>query len=136
MTFKRKDLQRGFEPDSSVYIQDEAAVGGKEQIDMAIDPPPDLLIEIEGSRSAIAKLPICAEMGIPEVWRFHGERVTIFRLADGQYTEVAASAMLPPLTSDVLTRFVVESRTLNRTAWLRAVREWAREQGEVTAAPR
>ncbi|MDP9356919.1 MAG: Uma2 family endonuclease, partial [Chloroflexota bacterium] len=33
MTFRRQDLQRGFEPGSSFYIQHESSVRGRTQID-------------------------------------------------------------------------------------------------------
>src|SRR3954451_12086878 len=32
-TFRRKDLERGFEPDASFYIQNEDRIRGKRQID-------------------------------------------------------------------------------------------------------
>lgn len=125
MTFKRRDLQRGFEPDSSVYVQHEPHVRGWTQIDLAVDPPPDLIMEIEGSRSAIPKLPMYAEMGVPEIWRSDGERVVILRLDNGAYVP-AASAALAALTGESVSTLLVESRTLARTAWLRRVRAWAR----------
>jgi Uma2 family endonuclease len=125
MTFKREDLQQGLEPDSSFYIQNEPRVSGRTQIDLEVDPPPDLVIEIEVSRQAIPKLPLYAGMGVPEIWRSDKGRVTILRLREGKYEESVASAALPPVTSEILTRFLAESRTLRRTAWLRQVREWA-----------
>lgn len=45
-TFQREDLDRGFEPDACFYIAHEAQVAGKKKLDLAIDPPPDLIIEI------------------------------------------------------------------------------------------
>lgn len=131
MTFKRQDLQRGFEPDMSFYIQHEEQVRGRKQIDLAVDPPPDLLIEIEVTSSAIAKLPIYAEVGVPEVWRIAAERVAVLGLEAGDYRESDVSIALPPLDGDVLSRFLVESRTMPRTGWIRAVRGWAREQALV-----
>ena len=53
LTLTRDDLQKGAEPDSSYYIQNEALVRDKENIDLAIDLPPDLVLEVEYSRSAI-----------------------------------------------------------------------------------
>jgi Uma2 family endonuclease len=134
MTFKRRDLEQGFEPDSSFYIQHEAVVRERTQIDLAVDPPPDLVIEIEVSHPAIAKLPMFAAMGIPEVWRFDGERIVILRLEGGTYHETAKSLAFPFLTGEVVTRFLVESRTLKRTAWTGALREWVR--GERAAGNR
>jgi Uma2 family endonuclease len=126
MTFKRQDLQQGFEPDSSFYIQNEERVRDRTQIDLTVDPPPDLVIEIEITRPAIAKLPIYAAMGVPEIWRWDGERITILQLASSEYDEAPASTALPSLTSAVLNRFMAESRTLRRTVWIQQLREWAR----------
>ncbi|HEV2109542.1 MAG TPA: Uma2 family endonuclease [Thermomicrobiales bacterium] len=131
MTFKRKDLQRGFEPDTSFYIQHEEQVRGRRQIQLSIDPPPDLLIEIEVTNPAIAKLPIYAEVGVLEVWRSGGERVTILVLDAGHYCETDISTALSPLSADVLTRFVLDSRMMRSTEWVRSVRAWAREQAPV-----
>jgi Uma2 family endonuclease len=125
MTFKRQDQQTGFEPNSSFYIQNEERVRDKTHIDPATDPPPDLIIEIEVTRSAIPKLPIYARMGVPEIWRFDGERVTIHQLAGSEYDDVPASTVMPPLSNDILTRFMRDSRLLRRTVWIRQLREWA-----------
>lgn len=125
MTFKRQDLQQGFEPDSSFYIQREEEIRNTAQIDLAVDPPPDLVIEIEISRPAIPKFPLYAAMGVPEVWRCDGERVTILHLTEGEYRVGLASAALPPLSSERLTTFLQESQRFRRTEWLLSVREWA-----------
>jgi Uma2 family endonuclease len=46
ITWSRKDLQKGLEPDECYYIQNEFAVRGKNIINLELDPPPDLAIEI------------------------------------------------------------------------------------------
>ncbi len=45
-TFRREDLKRGFEPDSCFYFQSVERVRGKIELDMTVDPPPDLIIEM------------------------------------------------------------------------------------------
>ena len=50
-----------------------SATGGKSTL--SVDPPPDVVLEMEMSRSARDKLPLFASMGIPEVWRCDGQRV-------------------------------------------------------------
>src|SRR5208337_4756087 len=55
-TFRRQDLDRGTEPDSCFYIQNVERIRGKKEIDLRVDPPPDLVIEIEITRPAVAKL--------------------------------------------------------------------------------
>jgi Uma2 family endonuclease len=128
MTFKRRDLEQGFEPDTGFYIQNESVVRGKVQIELAFDPPPDLIIEIEVTQSAIPKMPLYANVGVPEVWRLGRERVRIFLLESNEYHESLVSSALPRLTSEVLTRFLVASRSLTRLTWRRQVRDWARAQ--------
>jgi Uma2 family endonuclease len=129
MTFRRADMQQGFEPDSSFYLQSEERVRDRERVDPDVDPPPDLVIEIEVTQPSLDKLPLFARMGVPEVWRWDGVRVTILTLEHDAYRASLASVALPPLTSDVLTRFLVQSRSLRMIAWIRSVRAWARQQG-------
>lgn len=127
-TFRRSDLERGFEADASFYIQNAARLQGRRQIDLANDPPPDLVLEMEVSRSAIDKLALFASMGIPEVWRMDGESVAIHVLDGDRYADAAASRALPVLTAAVVTRFLGLSRTLPSPDWFRAVTEWALAQ--------
>lgn len=126
MTFKRKDLQKGFEPDSCFYIQHADAIHGNQQIDIAVDPPPDLSIEVDITSGSLNRFPIFAAVGIPEVWRFDGTRVAIFQLESGGYVEAENSLAFPAVTGEVLTLFLDESQKLKSTAWLRQIREWAR----------
>lgn len=127
-TFKRKDLDRGFEPDSCFYIQNAERIKGKEEIDLTVDPPPDLVIEIDITSPSLNKFPLFAALGIPEVWRYDGARVSLFRLEANAYPERAESDILPNVTGEILTKFLAEDKLLKRTAWLRQVREWVRQQ--------
>ena len=129
-TFKREDLDRGFEPDTCFYIQTIARVRGKEEIDLTVDPPPDLVIEIDITHPSLDKLPIYAAVGVPEVWRYDGQQLTIFQLEGGAYRTHEESLALPGLTSQVVSQFIAESKTLERLAWLRRVQEWGRKQRE------
>ncbi len=125
-TFRRQDLGRGFEPDECFYIQHAERVRGKKQIDLAQDPPPDLIIEIDITSPSLNRFPIFAALGIPEVWRHDGARVAIFTLVDDDYIERAESVALPKVTSAILTELIDAGRQLKRPAWLRQVRAWAR----------
>ncbi len=131
-TFRREDLERGFEPDGSFYFSRNAErVRGKANIDLARgDPPPDLIVEVDVTSHSLDKLPIYARIGVPEVWRYAGGRPEILGLrgeAGGEgYEPLPESRVLPPLTNDVLARFVEGGRTKEPATWARAVREWAR----------
>src|SRR5215203_1437045 len=127
-TFRRQDLERAFEADASFYIQNEPRVRNRREVDLTVDPPPDVVLEMEMSRSALDKLPLFASMGIPEVWRCDGQRVSIFILDQDGYRESSSSQSLPVLTSEDLTRFLAESRTMLSPDWFQAVSNWARER--------
>ena len=126
-TFKLEELERGFEPDSCFYIQNKSQIRGKNRVDLVVDPPPDLVIEVDITSPSINKLSIYAELGISEVWRYDGEKLEIFQLGDDGYVEVTESVSLPGLKSTVLTGLVDRSKSLRRTVWLREVREAARQ---------
>lgn len=131
-TFTREDLDKGFEPDSCFYIQNEARVRGKDEIDLAVDPPPDLVIEIDITSPSLNKFPIYARIGVPEIWRYDGRQVQMFVLANGEYIHIEQSTIFPLLSNAVATQFLEESTKLRSTAWLRRVRTWVRDQRKTT----
>ena len=124
-TFRREDIDRGFEPDSCFYIQNAARVRGKKRIDLSSDPPPDLVIEIDITSPSLDKFPIFAQAGVPEVWRFDGGQLTIYELAAGEYLERDASIAFPTVAAADITTFIKESETMNRPEWVRKLRGWA-----------
>jgi Uma2 family endonuclease len=126
-TDRRGDIGRGFEPDASFYIRNEERIRGKPGIDLSVDPPPDLVIEVDITSPSLDKFLIYARLGVHEVWRYDGERMTILVLEGSDYAETAESIVLPPGTRNVLTDFVEKSTSMKRTAWLKEVREWSRE---------
>jgi Uma2 family endonuclease len=129
-TFRRQGLRRGFEPDASFYIEHATQVRGLTTIDLIRDPPPDLVIEIDITHPSLDKFPINAALGVPEIWRYNGERTQIYRLVDTGYTEVDASTVVPGLTSYQLTDFVQAGLQQPRPVWRRHIQAWAETQGE------
>src|SRR5262245_419860 len=125
-TFKRYDLLKGFEPDSSFYIHNVESIAGKATIDLIIDPPPDIVIEVDITSDSLDKFPIFAGLGIPEVWHYDDEMVTIYKLQGDHYVKAKYSPTFPLLTSELATQFLEESAQMKSTVWLRRVREWAR----------
>ncbi len=76
-TLRRQLADRGLEPDEAYYLANAGRIVDNEEIDLDADPPPDLCIEIEISRSALDRMGIYAGLNIPEVWRFDGEALRI-----------------------------------------------------------
>jgi len=127
-TFRRADLARGFEPDSCFYIQHEADISGKSTIDLTVDPPPDLVIEVDVTSGSLDKFPIYAQVGVPEVWRYDGQRLRIYILTAERYVESETSLVLPLLTAPQLSETLAQSKTMKRTALLRSFRTWVRQE--------
>lgn len=127
-TWSREDLQKGLEADECFYIQNEQAVRGKDAIDLTIDPPPDLAIEVDNTQSSLNRLEIYSAIGVPEIWRFDGEVMTIYRLIAGQYQPQETSTVLPLLTRTDILQFLEKSQTMGETSWVREFRQWVRAQ--------
>ncbi len=107
MTHKRADLEKGFEPDECYYVQNWSKVAGLRDIDLTKDPPPDLAVEIEVSRTVLDRLPIYAAFKVPEVWRYSGSRLVVLLLQpDGTYRESASSLAIPAIPIAELPRFL------------------------------
>jgi Uma2 family endonuclease len=131
LTLTRDDLERGGEPDSSYYIQNEAFVRDKENINLEKDPPPDLVLEIEYSRSAINKLNLYASMGIPEFWRFNGTVLRIYQLSGKQYTEIQISPTFNPILVTEIPRFIQQAKQNGENATTRKFRTWVQQQIQI-----
>ena len=126
-TFRREDLDRGFEPDSCFYIQNAVRVRGKKRIDLTVDPPPDLVVEVDITSPSLDKFSIFAQVGVSEVWRYDGNKFTIFGLIAGDYQERDTSIAFPSISSVDVTDFIKESESMTRPEWMRKLRVWARE---------
>lgn len=126
-TFKRADLERGFEPDECYYIEHAAVIRTKDDIDMTVDPPSDLIIEIDISRSSLNKFGIYRAFGIPEVWRYDGASLRLYVLQGDNSIEVQQSRVLSRLPIDQLTYFLGQRSALGETRLARQFRRWVRE---------
>jgi Uma2 family endonuclease len=127
-TWKREDLQRGFESDECYYLRNEKVVRGRDHIDLTRDPPPDLVLEIDISRSSLKRQGIYAAFGVPEAWRFDGEKVRFYELsAEGSYEEIETSAALLSLSAGDLNRFLARRTSVGETSLMRDFRDWVRE---------
>lgn len=126
-TFKNPAMLKGIEPDQCFYIQNESAVRGKNRLDLTIDPPPDLALEIDITSRTHPT--IYQALKVPELWRFDRGRLQINLLREGIYQESDMSLAFPDLPlQDALLYYLEQSRTLGRNATMKAFRRWVREQ--------
>jgi Uma2 family endonuclease len=129
MTCDREDLDRGVELDECFYLLNEPLVRGKEKIDLAVDPPPDLGVEIEITRSLVSRLSICEALGFPEIWRFHGRVLRVYhRTREGGYVESEYSFHFPFLKVQEMVPFLQKRTEIEENRLVRQFRDWVREQ--------
>lgn len=122
-----KPRAQGLEPDQCFYIQNEATIRGKKRIDLSVDPPPDLAIEIEITSRTHPS--IYEALQVHELWRFERGFLQINVLEFGQYKEVEESPNFPGLAlKQMIPHYLRESKTLGRNKVLKAFRQWVREQ--------
>ena len=128
-TFKRKDLDKGIEADDCYYLEHEPEVRSKDEIDLEVDPPPDLAVEIEVSRSALDRMAIYAAIKVPEVWRYDGDKISVHVLGrDGKYVVVERSPHFPFLKMQELEAFLKRRTEMDETQLVKQFRQWVREQ--------
>lgn len=127
-TWRRPDLAKGVEADECYYIQNEPLVRGRMDIDLTVDPPPDLVIEIDMTSLSLPRLPIYQALVVPEVWRFDGERLVFLRWVEGEYDEIEQSVVLPFATAAELMSLLQQAQKMGETSWARSVRQWIREK--------
>ncbi len=128
----------GKEPDNAYCIgENERRMRKRQKLDLAVDPPPDLALEVENTQGAEAALPIYARLGVPEVWRYdaRGHALWFGRLTDGAFEEVDRSVCLPMLTPALVLEAldVFDEGEMDENAWLEWLRAWARGLPEVPA---
>ncbi len=125
-TWSREDLRKGLESDECYYVQNELAVRGKATIDLKADPPPDLAIEVDITSSSGNRMNLYAALAVPEVWRFDGESLQIYRLQQGSYEAQERSGVLPVLRAEDVQRFLQTSLETGETRWVKRFRQWVK----------
>jgi Uma2 family endonuclease len=124
-TFKREDRGRGLEPDECYYVQHEPEMGKKDKIDLTIDPPADLVIEMDHTHHAIDREDVYAALGVPEIWQYDGEHVPGFqRGADGAYARIETSIAFPFLKLADVDRFAALAKSTSQDHAVREFRQW------------
>lgn len=126
-TFKNEQMTQGIEPDQCFYIQNEAAIRGKKRLDLTIDPPPDLALEIDVTSRTHPN--IYELLQVSELWQFGGDKLQINVLRDGRYEVSTESRIFPGLDlTQVIPEYVARSKTAGRNNTLKAFRQWLRGQ--------
>lgn len=125
-TFKRPEMLAGIEPDTCFYIQNARQMIGKRRLNLSVDPPPDLAIEIDVTSKT--QLSVYVMLGVPELWCYANGKLQVFVLNEGEYLQVENSPTFGNLPAiEGILQFLKLSETDGASAARRAFRQWVRE---------
>jgi Uma2 family endonuclease len=123
-TLKQLRRQKGLEPDECFYIANESKIRLKDRIDLSIDPPPDLVVEIDITHHVVDREAIYAAFGVREMWKFDGRNVEAFKLSRGKWQRIETSLSLPFLKPAELSPFLRRLKKQDERTVLLAFRDW------------
>ncbi len=136
-TLRRQLRRRGIEADESFWIANAPRMQGRRRLDLRTDPPPDLAVEVDVSRSSLDRLSIYAVLGVPEVWRLDGDALLFYVLnEDRAYTTAERSRSFPLITPVDLLSFIAQARQAgDQNPVVRDFRIWVRQQPDAGQDP-
>jgi Uma2 family endonuclease len=123
-TWRRQQRMAGAEPDNCFYIQNVGAIRGRVNIDLNSDPPPDLVLEIDIASKSLDKLPIYAQLGIQEVWRYDKGQLRIYHLTGERYVEAPNSIAFSGFPVKDIPSFVQQNLAAGRRTLRQLFRAW------------
>src|SRR5262249_43573693 len=88
ITLRERKKLRGLEPDDCFYFRNFPRIAGKKTLDLSVDPPPELAIEVDVTSGSMRKFHIFAAIGVPELWRHDGKKVHFYHLAGEEYVAI------------------------------------------------
>ena len=124
--FKRPELSSA-EPNECFYIQNASAVKGNKSIDISQNPP-DLVVEIDITSSAENSLQVYADVGVPEVWIYNGERLIINRLENKAYVSCDRSLPFPSVDILEIVGFLQQAETIDYLELVQEFRNWVKNE--------
>ena len=104
-TFDSEKAEQGVEPDSSFYIQNADRVNPEDDAPPQ-DFPPDLVVEVDITSSSRSRLTIYKVMGVPEIWRYSRQGLTILQLHQGEYVQCEYSPTFPLISVEILEKLL------------------------------
>lgn len=126
-TFKRSKLS-GAEPDECFYIYNIDAVRGKKRLDLAKDPAPDLVVEIDVTSSSDNRLQVYTDLGVAEVWIYNGESLVIQQLQNGIYITSQTSQFFLNIPIPEIASFLQQAEKIDYLELVKVFRDWIRSQ--------
>ncbi len=113
-----------FEADGAWYLDMKTKVRDRRNIDLAIDSPPDILLETDISTNSSDKLEIFAGMRVPEVWLYNLDGFTASALENGKYEPIAISRVIVGLPIAVIAKRLEDEANGSQLDSLMLQRNW------------
>jgi Uma2 family endonuclease len=123
-TIRKHKKKKGNEPDASFYVQTASVIGNRLDLDIEVDPPPDVVVEVDIHHDSTDNDSIYAGLGVPEIWRYDGWAASIWRLQGNSYVEAETSSALQMITPAILTEYLTRLREEGEFAAIIAFNEW------------
>jgi Uma2 family endonuclease len=127
-TLQREDLAKGLEADEGYYVANEQQLRHCLDLDLSEYPPPDLVLEVENTRSLLSRRDIYAAMGVPEIWTYDGFKLHVLLLREGNYEESKQSLSFPFLPLEEFQKFIDLRKSTDENSVLRSFQAWLRKE--------
>ena len=121
-TFRNRAKKVGLEADTCFYIQNAQKMRPRMRIDLTVDPPPDLAIEVDVTSKTT--LGVYEALEVPELWIYTEEKFTIKVFTDGLYVESSISPTFPDLPIlELIPNLINQAFTIGSSKMLREFRK-------------
>jgi Uma2 family endonuclease len=127
VTLRRRKHQRGLEADNCYWIASAPRLRGKRRLNLRVDPPPDLAVEMDLTHSSLDRMSIYATLKVPEVWRLTAGALTFHVLQGGAYQLRTHSLALRQIGATDLMPFLSRLGQSDVTEVVREFRAWLRQ---------
>jgi Uma2 family endonuclease len=121
-TLREQAADEGVEADVSFYTVNARRMNDKRDIDLTVDPPPDLAVEVGVTRRLGERRLIYRDMGVPELWRYAADGLTFLVRRGADYERVERSPTFPQLSPQELFGFVASGLASDETPWIKEFR--------------
>lgn len=131
-TYRHPARDAGAEGDRAYYFGRSAQkMAGVLEVDLDSQPPPDLVIEVEHTRSSKHALRAWGKLGVGELWVYNVRKHTttfLRRRRNASYSRIKASIVLPALRpSDVDHQIRLAESLTDFSRWYAQLPGWVRE---------
>jgi len=125
-TFRRGSKKGGVEGDKTYYLASASRIRGKADIDLEVDPPPDLAVEVIWTHKADAAVEVYRRLEVPEAWICDDRALTILVLQPSGRYEPAESSRAFPVSASEIHEWIAKETEDDDTAWGKSLRRWVR----------